>query len=107
MAIAFMQEWPIQDGDTSTTNYDAVSTELNLQQAPDGLLIHTAGFDHDSGVFRVFDVWDSREQADKFMAEKLNPILERMMAEATQRGDESLTPPTREAWYGLHDSMTG
>jgi hypothetical protein len=107
MAIAFMQEWPIQDGDTSTTNYDAVSTELNLEQAPDGLLIHTAGFDHDSGVFRVFDVWDSREQADKFMAEKLNPILERMMAEATERGDESFTPPVREAWYELHDSMTG
>ena len=107
MAIAFMQEWPIQDGDTSTTNYDAVSTELNLEQAPDGLLIHTAGFDHDSGVFRVFDVWDSREQADKFMAERLNPILERMMAEATERGDESFTSPTREAWYELHDSMTG
>jgi len=107
MAIAFMQEWPIQDGDTSTTNYDAVSTELNLEQAPGGLLIHTAGFDHDSGVFRVFDVWDSREQADKFMAEKLNPILERMMAEATERGDESFTPPVREAWYELHDSMTG
>jgi len=107
MAIAYVQEFEIVDGDTSTTNYDAVSTELNLEQAPDGLLIHTAGFDHDSGVFRVFDVWDSREQADKFMAEKLNPILERMMAEATERGDESFTPPVREAWYELHDSMTG
>ena len=107
MAIAFMQEWPIQDGDTSTTNYDAVSAELNLQQAPDGLLIHTAGFDQDSGVFRVFDVWESREQADKFMTEKLNPILERMMGEAAERVDESFTPPVREAWYELHDSMTG
>ncbi len=107
MAIAFMQEWPIQDGDTSTTNYDAVSAELNLRQAPDGLLIHTAGFDHDSGVFRVFDVWESREQADKFITETLNPILERMMAEAAERADESFTPPTREAWYELHDSMTG
>jgi hypothetical protein len=102
-----MQEWPIKDGDTSTTNYDAVSAELNLQQAPDGLLIHTAGFDHDSGIFRVFDVWDSREQADTFIAEKLNPILERMTAEAAERGDESFTPPTREAWYELHDSMSG
>jgi hypothetical protein len=102
-----MQEWPIKDGDTSTTNYDAVSAELNLRQAPDGLLIHTAGFDHASGVFRVFDVWDSREQADTFIAEKLNPILERMTAEAAERGDESFTPPTREAWYELHDSMSG
>jgi hypothetical protein len=102
-----MQEWPIKDGDTSTTNYDAVSAELNLQQAPDGLVVHTAGFDHDSGVFRVFDVWDSREQADMFIAERLNPILERMMAEAAEKGDESFTPPTREAWYELHDSMSG
>ncbi len=107
MAVAFMQEWPIQDGDTSTTNYDAVSAELNLQQAPDGLLIHTAGFDHDSGVFRIFDVWESREQADRFMSEKLNPILEQMMAEAAERADDTFTPPAREAWYELHDSMTG
>ena len=92
---------------TRTTNYDAVSAELNLQQAPEGLLIHTAGFDHDSGVFRVFDVWESREQADRFMTEKLNPILERMMAEAAETADESFTPPIREAWYELHDSMTG
>jgi hypothetical protein len=41
------------------------------------------------------------------MTEKLNPILERMMAGAAERGDESLTPPTREAWYELHDSMSG
>jgi hypothetical protein len=107
VAVAFLQEWPIQAGDTSTTNYDAVSAELNLQQAPDGLLIHTAGFDHDSGVFRIFDVWESRDQADRFMTEKLNPIMERMGAEAAERGDETFTPPTREAWYELHDLMGG
>jgi hypothetical protein len=107
VAVAFMQEWPIQDGDTSTTNYDALTAELNLQQAPDGLLIHTAGFDHDSGVFRIFDVWESREQADRFMTEQLNPILERAMAAAAERGDETFTPPSREAWYELHDLMGG
>jgi hypothetical protein len=107
MAVAFLQEFTIQAGDTSTTNYDAVTAELNLQQAPDGLLIHTAGFDHESGVFRVFDVWESREQADTFMTEKLNPIIERMAGQAAASGDESFTPPTREAWYELHDSMTG
>ena len=56
MAIAYLQEFTIQDGDTSTTNYDAVTAALNLQDIPDGLLIHTAGFDHDAGVFRIFDV---------------------------------------------------
>jgi hypothetical protein len=64
MAIAYLQEFEIKDGDTSTTNYDAVVASLNMQDAPDGLLIHTAGFDH-------------------------------------------FTPPNRETWYELHDSMTG
>ncbi len=107
MAVAFMQEFEIQAGDTSTTNYDAVAAELNLQQAPDGLVVHTAGFDHDSGVFRIFDVWETREQADAFMNERLNPIVERMAAEAQERGDTSFSPPTREAWYELHDSIGG
>lgn len=56
MAIAYLQEFKLQSGDTSTTNYDAVNDALNLQAAPDGLLIHTAGFDRDGGVFRIFDV---------------------------------------------------
>jgi hypothetical protein len=35
------------------------------------------------------------------MAEKLNPILERGMAEAAERADESFKPPARKAWYEL------
>lgn len=107
MAIAFLQEFEIKDGDTSTANYDAVAAALNLDRAPDGLLIHTAGFDHDSGVFRIFDVWESREHGERFMNEQLNPIIERMAAEAAERADESFSPPTRDTWYELHDSMTG
>lgn len=107
MPIAYVQEFVIQDGDTSTTNYDAVNNALNLKQAPDGLLIHTAGFDHDAGVFRIFDVWQTREQGEKFIEEQLGPIIEPMAVAAQERGDETFTPPSREAWYELHDSMTG
>ena len=107
MPVAYLQEFEIRDGDTSTTNYDAVSAALDLKQAPDGLLIHTAGFDHDAGVFRIFDVWASREQAEKFLDGALAPIIEHMAGEAAERGDESFTPPSRETWYDLHDSMTG
>jgi len=107
VAIAYVQEFQIQDGDTSTTNYDAVAAALNLQAAPDGLLIHTAGFDHDAGVFRIFDVWETREQGEKFINEQLNPIIERMATAAEQSGDTTFTPPNREAWYELHDSITG
>jgi hypothetical protein len=107
VAVAYLQEFEIQAGDTSTTNYDAVAQALNLTEAPDGLLIHTAGFDHDGGVFRIFDVWETREQGEKFMTEQLGPIIERMSAEAAERSDESFTPPSRETWYELHDFMTG
>jgi hypothetical protein len=107
MAIAYLQEFKIQNADTSTTNYDRVGAALDLKAAPDGLLIHTAGFDHDGGVFRIFDVWQTREDGEKFINERLTPIIERMAAEAHQSGDESFTPPNRETWYELHDSMTG
>jgi predicted Zn-dependent protease with MMP-like domain len=74
MAIAYVQEFEIKDGDTSTTNYDAVNAALNLQGAPEGLLIHTAGFDLDAGVFRIFDVWETREHGEKFIEERLGPV---------------------------------
>jgi hypothetical protein len=105
VAIAYVQEFTIQAGDTSTTNYDAVNAALNLQEAPDGLLIHTAGFDHDAGVFRIFDVWQTREHGERFIKDKLNPIIEPMAAAAAQSGDTTFTPPSREGWYELHDSM--
>ena len=34
MAVAYIQEFPIVEGDLSTTNYDAVVAALNLQQRP-------------------------------------------------------------------------
>lgn len=106
MPIAYIQEFEIQDGDTSTNNYDAVVAALDLQEAPPGLLIHTAGFDHDAGVFRIMDVWQDRKAGEAFINEQLNPVIEPMMAAAAERGDRSFTPPTRETWYELHDAMT-
>lgn len=103
MAVAYIQEFPIVDGDLSTTNYDSVVEELNLTSAPDGLIAHTAGFDQTDGVFRIFDVWETREQGDRFMNEQLNPIIERMMAQAPEG---SLTPPALDTWYELHHTQT-
>jgi hypothetical protein len=103
MAIAFVQEFPIVDGDTSTTNYDALGAELNLQSPPEGLIAHTAGFDHNRGVFRIFDVWESREAGQRFMDEQLMPLVERMAAQAP---DGEFAPPAVEYWYELHDVMS-
>lgn len=104
MAIAYIQEFPIKGGETDTANYDAVVAALDLKSAPDGLIVHTAGFDHDDGVFRIFDVWESRAQGQRFNDEQLNPILESMMAAAAEG---AFAPPTRDAWYELHDTMRG
>jgi len=106
VAVAYLQEFEIRGGDTSTTNYDAVVEALNLQESPDGLLIHTAGFDHDANLFRIFDVWESREQGEAFTNERLGPILESVMAAAGEDATSDFAPPSRETWYELHDAMT-
>jgi hypothetical protein len=106
MAIAYVQEFEVKDGDTSTTNYDAVTAALNLQDAPEGLLIHTAGFDLDAGLFRIFDVWETRAHGEKFINERLNPIIEPLIAAAAENPDGNFDPPSHEAWYELHDSIT-
>jgi len=102
MAVAYIQEFSIVDGDTSTTNYDNVVAALSINSPPDGLIVHTAGFDHTDGVFRIFDVWETREQGDRFVNEQLNPVLERAMARAVEG---SWIPPTLDTWYDLHDTM--
>jgi hypothetical protein len=102
MAVAFIQEFEIVDGDTSTTNYDSVAEQLG-RGSVEGLIVHTAGFDHDAGVFRIFDVWESADAKDRFFAERLQPILDEMMSSRAE--DPSLRPPTREATYELHDEQ--
>jgi hypothetical protein len=103
MTVAYVQEFAIVDEDTS--NYDAIVAELSLSDGSiPGLIVHTAGFDHERGVFRIFDVWDSREVGQKWIDEQLNPILERTMANAPD--PSALAPPTADYWYELHDSMT-
>jgi hypothetical protein len=100
VAVVYIQEFPIQNEDTS--NYDAVVAALDLERAPDGLIVHTAGFDRDGGVFRILDVWESRAQGERFNNDQLGPILESMMAAA---GEGDWAPPTREGWYELHDEI--
>ena len=104
MASAYVQEFAIVDGDTSTTNYDAVVAALGMEAAPDGLIVHTSGFDNETGVFRIFDVWESREAGERWMEAELNPVLERIMGEVAD--PSSFTPPTADYWYELHDSVS-
>ena len=107
MATAFIQEFTIVDGDTSTTNYDAVTAKLDLQgAAPQGLLLHSAGFDHDAGVFRIFDVWETRADGERFITEKLEPAVEEPAPLRLSAATTAHRPSTRVG-TSLHDSMAG
>jgi hypothetical protein len=92
MPVAVIQEWPVEPGDRSTTNYDAVHERVMQGEAPQGLLAHTAGFDGDR--FRVFEVWQSRDDFDRFVQDRLLPIVESV------GGADAPPPETRD--YPLH-----
>ena len=102
MPVAYIQEFA-PTGDQSTTNYDAISQQLGFsdENPPAGLLVHTAGFGED-GSFRIYDVWATREDAERFQREQLAPLLEPLIASG-QAGPE----PAREELYDLHRVVRG
>lgn len=97
MAVAFIQEFPITD-DRGTSNYDAVNERLTENQpAPEGLLIHFAGFDDEAGVFRIVNVWETREQGQAYFDEHVMPAVREVLGDPP-----SGLPPTRQGFYELH-----
>jgi hypothetical protein len=103
MAVVFIQEFPIVGDDRSTANYDAVNDRLNPEaDKPAGLIVHTAGFDEAAGVFRIVDVWESKADSDKFMNERLMPIVEELLA-----GRSDAPPPRHQGTYELHHVVRG
>jgi hypothetical protein len=102
MAVVYIQEFAIAD--RSTTNYDFVADKIG--DGPfDGLIVHTAGFDDEAGVFRILDVWESREQADRFMAEHVQPIVEG--GPGAFPNPDTFTEPSRDGFYELHHVVGG
>lgn len=103
MPIAYIQEFKVDDDDRSTTNYDAIAERLNVEgDPPGGLIIHTAGFG--GSVFRIFDVWESEAHWARFRDERLMPVVEQVIGEAS---GPAPPPPTREYTYELHDLRQG
>jgi hypothetical protein len=94
MAVAVVQDWIEEETDRRTTNYDAITEKLMEQGPIDGLRVHTAGFSGNG--FRIFEVWDSKEQFDRFLADRLMPLV------MQQGGDP--TPPTL-TFYELHNLL--
>jgi hypothetical protein len=60
--------------------YDAIIQELDLERRPaSGALTHACGFD-DSGIC-VVDVWESRQDFDAFMSDRLRPVFAKLNVE--------------------------
>jgi hypothetical protein len=95
MPVAFVHEFPI--GDRSTENYDFMMEKIRGQDI-DGLLVHSAGFDDDAAVWRQVDIWETREQGEKF----LQQVMETVMPESLPRPEFADEPPTRQVSYELH-----
>lgn len=76
MAIGMIMEF---DGLTPDM-YEAVGEKINWPEDwPDGIHQHIAG-PSDSGM-RIVEVWDSREQYDRWMAETIQPALQELFGE--------------------------
>ena len=72
MAVAVVTDFP----GGSQDRYDAVIADLDLGQAPAaGLILHAAG--PTEGGWRVIDVWESEQDAERFLRDRLGPALER------------------------------
>jgi hypothetical protein len=100
MAIAMVQEFQVEPDDRSTTNYDSVKERLNVTADPPvGLILHTAGFTG-TGLFRIFDVWESQEDWERFREERLMPAVQPVM-------EAGGAPPSAEYTYELHDVLKG
>jgi hypothetical protein len=79
MAIGILQEF-----EGTPEQYDQVNEKVNLGgDPPDGLQVH-CGMVIDDGKIRVFDVWESQEKFDAFMAAKLGPAIAEAMGPDTQ-----------------------
>ena len=78
--------------------YDAVIEKVDLTGEPvEGLIFHSAG--ELEGRFQVFNVWESRENFDRFTTDRLRPAMVEVMGEErvaalpdAERGEASGAP---------------
>ncbi len=71
MAVAMMVDNP----EGSQEIYDKVREHLGLEEKPAGGIFHAAGPSPDGG-WRVIEVWESEEDANRFYEEHLKPAFE-------------------------------
>ena len=102
MAVVMIQKQPEM---FRTEMYDAVNAKMGTaENPPDGLITHTLGQGED-GVWRIVDVWESREAFERFASDRLRPALAEVMRENGM--DPENAPEPEAITYETYDLMTG
>jgi hypothetical protein len=84
MAVAMMVDNP----NGSQEVYERIREHLGLER-PAGGIFHVAG-PSPNGGWRVIEVWDSQEEAERFFKERFVPALQALGLDGP--------PPPRELW---------
>jgi hypothetical protein len=67
--------------------YDAVNAKIDMgANPPAGLIVHTAG--EVDGQWQVVDVWETREDAERFDNERLIPAITEVAGPGGPRGPQ-------------------
>jgi hypothetical protein len=90
MPVALLFENPL----VTKEQYDAVRARLGSADFPYECLVHVAG-PNPSGGWRVFEVWETEEAAQDYIANLLVPVFEKFDRE----------PPTPKIWP-IHRVLT-
>jgi hypothetical protein len=90
MAVALMVDNPAGSQEV----YEQIRAQLGLEK-PAGGIFHIAG-PSPNGGWRVIEVWESEEEANRFFQERFFPALEALGIPGP--------PPRRELWP-VHNAM--
>ena len=82
----------IQDFEATTEEYDQVNEKLG-DDTPRGAILHAA-VDLGGGKMRAIDVWESAEDYQSFVQDKLIPAIAEVNPDAPQASE----PDVREAY---------
>src|SRR5918996_773329 len=56
--------------------YETLRKEVNWEHNhPVGLILHSAAFDNSGNNVRVADIWESEEQLNNFLSNRLMPVM--------------------------------
>jgi hypothetical protein len=83
MAVVVTQEF-----EATVEDYDKVNEKIGDTPEP-GLIVHT-GTDLGNGKMRVVDVWESAQDFQNFVQNKLIPAIAEVLPDAPQAGDPEI-----------------